>query len=328
MPCSWIPPYNTPPWDSRSYEWEVSGIVRSKLLGPSMSMLVAAYQAYLLLPHRIIGCMPSGPPQYTITATLVVSGMGAEGHAMQLSLASANANSDQAVTPPVIPGGVQQHQQQAEENVHATQIAEQNEPAQNASATNAHFTQATSVASAALEEGLRDVPLYYSSKHFLRVGAHAYSTWDDCMWLLLLQEPAPLPSNPREDNPAASLHSEGGNDESSSSSVIRGIINFLRGGAREYRPGCCMQEPPVSEESHGTAFRDFEKELLLMKPFLMYVGVFAGMMAVNNKSYAEAECSQLIHDLALDAGFRFVSRSSVKRERDAEMDHESDGLGV
>ncbi len=53
MPYTWLPQYkkmtNHPP-----YDWEVSSSARHSLLGNEASMLVAAFQAYCLLPGRTV----------------------------------------------------------------------------------------------------------------------------------------------------------------------------------------------------------------------------------------------------------------------------------
>lgn len=100
------------------------------------------------------------------------------------------------------------------------------------------------------------------------------------MWLLMLQEPAPLPATAGEDT---------------ASSAVQRVVQFFQ----------------QMDGDHSTAFRLFERELLLMKPFLMFCGVYAGMMALNNKSYVEMESNELIKDIGLSAGFEFVSASAA-----------------
>lgn len=134
-------------------------------------------------------------------------------------------------------------------------------------------------ASSALQSSLLEVPAYYRNRHFLRIGSHAYNAWDDCMWLLMLQEPAPLPAA----------------GEDTASSAVQRVVQFFQ----------------QMDGDHSTAFRLFERELLLMKPFLMFCGVYAGMMALNNKSYVEMESNELIKDIGLSAGFEFVRGSAA-----------------
>ena len=190
-------------------------------------MIVAAFQAYLLLPNRVAGSMH--PPSSTYMPRRP-SG-GSEGTA---------AATDQA--PEVY----------SSEDI---DIEEED------------FEPTLSFSEGPAFQSLLEVPLYYRSRHFMRASDHSYTAWDDCMWLLMLQET-----------------SRGSED-------------------------CCECNEDGNRDT--TAFGLFERELLLMKPFLMFCGVFAGMIATTNKSYMDVEYSEMIRGIAEGAGFRFVSSAGL-----------------
>jgi hypothetical protein len=87
-------------------------------------------------------------------------------------------------------------------------------------------------------------PQYYCTRHFKRLPKHAPSAWDDCMWLLSLQE---------GESAAAAAAAQDASDNS---------------------PGTLF-----------TAFRQFENEIILLKPFLMYCCVFASSISTTNICY-------------------------------------------
>ena len=282
MPFTWIPPYNSSLSDNRSYDWEVSSTLRRRLLGPSASTLVTAYQvrrlfacevgahalsycqypmqAYLILPNRVAGCMHPVPD--TMMEDL--------------------------------------YDWEAVENAHDGSEASSSSLSSSSSSSTAHHPSFHAFAGFAIDRPvaaagnsnnnpLLDVPEYYSSRHFLRVGSHAYQAWDDCMWLLMLQEPDIPPSSLGH---AASAEPAG----SSAPSTVRNVVDFI----------LQLGDGSTEEGGRSTCFRLFEKELLLMKPFLMFCGVYAGLMGMNNRSYLEEENNDLVKEFAQLSGFRAV----------------------
>ena len=124
---------------------------------------------------------------------------------------------------------------------------------------------------------------YYQSKHFSQVGSHAHNAWDDCFWLLMLQE--------RENT----THPE--RDENSQLPNIFDYVHDVNGNC--------------------TAFSYLEKEFRLMKPFLLYSAVFAGNMAVSNMCYLEGAVSEFVDDIrsGILSSTQFAHTNSTKQHK-------------
>lgn len=261
----------------------------AQVMGPSMSMLVAAHQAYLLLPGKLVG-----------RKQLVSASMWTHMH-----LATVRRQQQQQQDGPAYPPTT--HSRNSTDGggpLHTTGSAldagtqlnlalsavqpsippvDMIHPLNNILTGDEDRTQYRWLDQAVNELALMEVPDYYKSRHFRQVGSHAHSAWEDCMLLLLLQEAAPLPTTP----------SSGPSNNGSDDDVLRNLMAFIRQGARTDQDTC------------GTAFRIFEKELMLMKPFLMYCGVFGGTMAMRNKYYMKMQSESLMQVSCIYANMTF-----------------------
>jgi hypothetical protein len=251
MPYTWLPQYkkmtNHPP-----YDWEVSSSARHSLLGNEASMLVAAFQAYCLLPGRTVGA--SNEDGGDEDADGSVKRVRRRRHRLAFD--------------PLPPSLSQAHASATDEERGASE--------QQPGASDDDDDDGAGGVGDGDVEAVSFVPLsfpqYYCTRHFKRLPKHAPSAWDDCMWLLSLQE---------------------GESEAAAAQ-----------DASDNSPGTLF-----------TAFRQFENEIILLKPFLMYCGVFASSISTTNICYMKGVCNEFTKAVASRSGmFRPCEKDGMEVE--------------
>lgn len=164
MPYRWIPPY-TDPRDTTAtqlptFEYESSDSVRRRLLGPDTAVLVAVYQAYSLLPNRMLGVgRPEQKEPSAAAAEMPEEEVPAEGQMQQQLLGTAGGRAG------------------AEGQIGSSP------PPQAWNLDGSHHLNRLD---RRLDDTLRR---YYSHGCFSRVGSHARGVWIDMQNLLIWQEP-------------------------------------------------------------------------------------------------------------------------------------------
>jgi hypothetical protein len=66
---------------------------------------------------------------------------------------------------------------------------------------------------------------------------------------------------------------------------------------------CASPSSSDDDYSQNTAFAEFETELILLKPFLMYGAVFASSISTTNMYYMEDVLRVVLEDVAVRSGF-------------------------
>jgi hypothetical protein len=267
MPYTWLSVHK-PLFTGADYEWEISSDARQRLLGPDASMLVAGFQAYCMLPGRVVGSMHCSDQDD------------------QTQRSARYGTYDSSAT----------------SNRQSTSTGRANEPTGNVRNIREESTRSFS------PSNFPDVPQYYNTRHFKRVGNHAPVAWDDCMWLLMLQE--------RESSMNAK---PGGNSQSSHlahhGNVVEGMIEEVletyrketieTPSSKEKEDSKSASQPQAASSQpnvQNTAFGYFENEFMLMKPFLMYNAVYAGSIAVSNVCYMDTPNAHFMHNVIQSTG--------------------------
>jgi hypothetical protein len=357
MPYTWLP-NDKPILQGRVYQWEISSQARMQLLGSvDACMLVAGFQAYSILPGRVLGDgqvpRQEGPLAFGTGEDGQPAGQGMmRNDVLQRAWSSAtgrlmSVQSPQFSTPYTQPAQPVQRQHQQRHASVRIQSPALREAAADPMETGSAATDGrpatpvysyTSADEAETNEGNEQgslhegewVPFmhpkvsnYFVGKHFASVARHAPVAWDDCMWLLLLQERSanesecnqqpqqqPLadertinnPSDTRasfstydfldvEINRLARLRSTGDREGGHPQGMTGGGGSGIPGGVEE---GCLS--------TGDTAFGLLEKEFLVMKPFLMYNAVVAANIGRMNLYYMQEQCVEYLNDMAERTG--------------------------
>ncbi len=295
MPFAWIPPYRTR-HEEEGQQWETCSPLREKLLGSEASTLLACFQGYCMLPGRQIGTCCKAVP---VTPFSQPESEDEEGNS----------------------------EEEGEENVQESELMIQINVSteSNISRTSYAIDNRRTGSRTGASVALPDVDWYYHSAHFSRVSGHGLQAWEDCMWLLRLQEEEPDNEKTRGRNGASEQQQQqGGNNNNtpprafefqfhrrdrasgsnSSSSFItaRTLSNFLRNtsllndedeqnGEEGQRGGArritCGGERRSGDSNsvNTTAFSEYAREFNILKPFLMYLAVPAASISMVNAIY-------------------------------------------
>lgn len=252
MPFTWIPPFKTESvapdrlpetWASEHHRWEISSATREGLLGNEASMLVAAFHAYCMLPGRQIGSMCKMiPPQ------------GTASHLSPMQrVAASHAGEGQLI---VMEVDFQGSDVMIEPSFAVSADEDPGQSPRNSA--------------------------YYNSSHFSRVPNHRVEAWEDCKWLLTLQEPDAKAEQQQEQQQQRHRLAD--------PFLNRAHIDLRCDEVME-RPSKNRRvtRPPVaeSESAHSTAFGEYAKEFNILKPFLLYMAVPASAISMVNACYLD-----------------------------------------
>ena len=313
-PFTWIPPFraasNGNDAGARSAAWEVSSSLRERFLGNEAATLVAAFQAYCMLPGRQIGGMcravSDGEDEDNAAALSPPRPASAEMGILPPQSGSASA-ADAAA------GG--QNSEIREGNGDEDENGEEDFLVH----VNLHISPNTSQQSLlfrpAQDSRVMDLPQgvdrYYHSAHFARFSPHCVQAWQDCMWLLTLQEP-------EAESPATTMNRDGQCPSkhhllnASSGFITAKILSRLmqdnpfssgmqkeddgEGGSIGEQQTEHMGSAPgvVNKTPNSTAFAEYSKEFSILKPFLLYLAVPASAIAMVNASYLNIQEMEIL----------------------------------
>lgn len=268
MPFTWTPPFKTGASVSASRaapetleredcerrRWEICSNTRLRLLGEEASMLVAAFHAYCMLPGRQIGTMCK-----TVSSSS--------------SSSSSFASSDH-----------EDEQEQGvvlEVNLHVSHNVI--EPRLVRSTNQNHVEGSSHDANDNSDDGL---DWYYRSSHFTRVSVHGAKAWEDCMWLLTLQEPCVVKVGDQK-HVAVPWSGRASVDLRCDETMDDSFINSRPSKSRRVSAPIDDEDETHCPPGCSTAFREYAKEFSILKPFLMYVAVPASGMGMVNASYLD-----------------------------------------
>jgi hypothetical protein len=362
----------------RVYQWEISSHARDQIMGGDSDacMLVAGFHAYSLLPGRIVGDGRMGSRSALAMDGAQSSGQHGRALAPWSSLSGSlmSLQSGNFATPWAQPVS-------AEANDEGSVQAGPSQDATSgtgAAAGRSNSDEGTADAYARLDsgdgfsssgavneyeyaqEGIRgsservpfahpSVSSYFTGKHFGSVARHGPVAWDDCMWLLLLQERSVTrqrnsSSDEEEGQPRVAPVAQ----DPSSATSARGatcIYDFFdremdrlaslhasRLGGRSALGDEARMDGTGAGEQKGTAFGIFENEFVLMKPFLMYNAVVAANMGRMNLYYMQEQCTEYMNDVAVRTGLyphlaeRGRAHADGEKRSSADSDH-GDGEG-
>jgi hypothetical protein len=317
MPRVWLPPYK-PFTNFKVHDWELSSSVRQSLLGNSDAcMLVTGLVAYSMLPGRTAGIERGSVSSTQLGSIRVIDNdqgsVSLQQHAPQQDMHA------QVQVPAQIPG--EQHEEEGE----GGRLSD--------TASIAIFGETHSDEANEFEP--LPYPNYFTSRHFRRLPRHAPGAWDDCMWLLRLQEGEVQQQQQQPTNrhatvpPAAASTGKGAADAAASTDQrtevldngISEILNMFACPSCRAQPGgkacgrpcseCARMasctsprmDGPDDDNGQNTAFAEFETELILLKPFLMYGAVFASSITTTNMYYMEDVLRVVLEDVAVRSGF-------------------------
>lgn len=245
------------PWYNHHYEQ------RRAKLGTRACMLVTTLAAYACLPGRPL---PG--------ASYLEEGARESLHLMESDASSrvrrAIVTEQQqppittAATPPFISAGQLLHQQQQHRRRRPSTSLQQQEDEEEDQRAPEDDGEEASLSSSEDEADDDDdannnhntsmphvyppVAPYYKTRHFQRIGTHTSVAWDDCMWMMLMQEEAlALPDD--------------------------------RDGDRE------------------TRFVEYEREFVMLKPFLLFGAVFASGMARTGVLYNDEANAEFLRSV-------------------------------
>jgi hypothetical protein len=328
MPRAWLPPYK-PFTNFKVHDWELSSSVRQSLLGNrDACMLVTGLVAYSMLPGRTAGIERDSVGGTQVGS--VQASMGNEHPSVSLQHAPQEAMRDAVEVPAQIP-------------------AEQNEDGRLSDTATSVIFGETHLDGANEFEPL-PYPDYFTTRHFRRMPRHAPGAWDDCMWLLRLQEgevqqrQEQQQQQPRHATapPAAAAAAAVASTDQRTEVLDKGIMEILNmfacpscraqpGGKACGRPcsecarmaSCASPsssvDDPDDDDGQNTAFAEFETELILLKPFLMYGAVFASSISTTNMYYMEDVLRVVLEDVAVRSGFFKVTARNADSNKGPDL---------